>query len=449
MITRLRKGLALFLALCLMLGCLAGCDTDPVSQTTGQSDIPGETKDYAGELKLNMDSATKKLEVTVKTYVDGDTVHFHVPESVMPGGVLKGRFLAINTPESTGKIEEYGKAASKFTREKLEKATSIIIESDNDSWNADSTGGRFLVWVWYKTADMQDYRNLNIEILQNGLAIASNSGNNIYGDVALAAIAQARAQKLNVHSGQPDPDFFYGEAVELDLKELRANVAQYNGQKVAFNGIISADHSNTVYVETYDSETDMYYGISVYYGFNLNAFGLEVLKVGNEARIVGTVQYYEAGGTWQISGLSYSPMHPDDPNNIKVISQGHEPAYRLTDPATFVNGSVQIPGETDVITVPYAKLAMSTSVEMRDLLVTDIYTTTDPESSSQGAMTLTCKAGDVTVYVRTDVLVDESGKIVTAEAYQGKTIHVKGIVDLFDGTYQIKVFSAKDIQVKE
>lgn len=436
----------LLIVLCLCVA-LVGCEKPSQPETT-----PSETvinvQDFAGSLKLNMDSSTKKQEVTVKNYVDGDTVHFHVPESVMAGGVLKARFLAINTPESTGKIEEYGKAASRFTREKLSAATSIIIESDNDKWNADSTGGRYLVWVWYKTADMTDYRNLNIEILQNGLAIASNSSNNIYGDVAMAAISQARAQKLNIYSGEKDPDFYYGSAVELDLKELRLHTEQYSGQKVAFNGIVSSDHSNTVYVESYDSETDMYYGISVYYGFNLNAFGLEVLKVGNEVRIVGTVQYYETGGTWQISGLSYSPMDPENPNNIQVISQGHSGAFRLTEADTFVRGTVDIVTDEGTSSLPYAQLAMSTSIQMQDLLVTDVYTTTDPESSSQGAMTLTCKAGDVTVTVRTDVLKASDGSIVTADAYLGKTIDVKGIVDYFDGAYQIKVFSEKNIQVK-
>ena len=34
------------------------------------------------------------------------------------------------------------------------------------------------------------------------------------------------------------------------------------------------------------------------------------------------------------------------------------------------------------------------------------------------------------------------------DAYEGKTIDVKGIVDYFSGDYQIKVFSASDIIVK-
>ena len=93
---------------------------------------------------------------TVKTFVDGDTTHFNMPENSISGNVLKARYLAINTPESTGQIEEWGKKASNFTKSKLSSATSIIIESDNDKWNLDSTGSRYLVWVWYKTSESSD-----------------------------------------------------------------------------------------------------------------------------------------------------------------------------------------------------------------------------------------------------------------------------------------------------
>jgi micrococcal nuclease len=439
------KRIAFLLALCLMLGSLAACG-DPQA-TTGATDPALKVVDYAAQLKLNMNTSTLKQEVTVKGFVDGDTVHFHVPTSVMADGVLKARFLAINTPESTGKIEEYGKAASRFTREKLEQAVSIILESDSDVWNVDSTGGRYLVWVWYKTADMDDYRNLNIEILQNGLAIASNSGGNIYGDIAMAAIAQAKAQKLNVHSGQRDPDFFYGEAVELDLKELRTNVSNYNGMKVAFNGIVTINSNNSVYVEAYDAETGLYYGMSVYYGYGLNGEGMQILNVGNEVRIVGTVQYYEAGGTWQVSGLTYRAMKPDDPNNIQKLSDGHKAAYVLTDPARFVSGTVDVVVDETVVIRPYAEMVMSTSIRMENLVVKSVYTTMDEESSSYGAMTLTCELNGVTVEIRTVVLLDANGNLITEDAYLGKTIDVNGIVDYYDGGYQIKVFSPNSITV--
>ncbi|MBQ9122513.1 MAG: thermonuclease family protein [Lachnospiraceae bacterium] len=442
----------------LIFGCfiLTGCGKQDLP-TTPETDIESvepskdveiEIVDHAGSVKLNMNSSTIKQEVTVKTFVDGDTTHFNVPESVMPDGIFKARYLAINNPESTGKIEEYGKAASNFTKEKLSAATSIIIESETGSWDPDSTGGRYLVWVWYKTEDMTEYRNLNIEILQNGLALANSAGRNQYGDTCQAAIAQAKYQKLNLYSGQKDPDFYYGEAVELTLKELRANIENYKDMKVAFSGIISANSGTQgIYVEDYDPETDMYYGIYIYYGHNLSGTGLDILTVGNEVRIVGSVQYYEGGDSWQVSDLTYRMMKPDDPNNIQKLSEGHSASFKLTDAQTFVSSVVTVQLEETEVTLPYAQMALGTSVEMKGLRVVDVYTTENPDSSSDGAMTLTCERDCVVVTVRTIVLLDEEGKRITADAYEGKIIDVKGIVDSFDGEYQIKVFSAKNITI--
>lgn len=448
------KKISLLIITVLTAALLGGCkgttpetDANPTGVTNPAEQGKDEVVDYAASVKLDMSSETVKQEVTVKTYVDGDTTHFHVPESVNETGVLKARYLAINTPESTGKIEEYGKKASNFTREKLSAAVSIIIESDNGTWNLDSTGGRNLVWVWYKTSDTEDYRNLNIEILQNGLAIASSSANNRYGETCMAAIAQAKAQKLNIYSGQKDPDFYYGEAIELTLKELRTNIEKYNGVKVAFTGIITMNNNNGVYIEDYDEETDMYYGISIYYGFGLPGEGLDVLSVGNESRIVGTVQYYEVGGTYQIAGLTYRQMKPDDPENIQKISSGHKPSYTLTDAETFISKRT-LETEEGEATFDYAALALGTSLEMKNLKVTNVYTTENEDSSSFGAMTLECEADGISVTVRTVPLLDGNGGLITEEAYLGKTIDVKGIVDCFDGVYQIKVFSADSIIIQ-
>lgn len=459
---RLNRILSALALLCLILTCFTACGEagqgtvePPARETPAGTASPAPTEsasaepvDYVSTLKLDLSSETVKQEVTVKTYVDGDTTHFLVPESVMKSGVLKARYLAVNTPECTGKIEEYGKKAAEFTREKLSSATSILIESDDGSWNADSTGGRYLVWVWYRTGETEDYRNLNLELLQNGLAIASSSANNRYGETMMAAIAQAKAQKLNIYSGQKDPDFYYGEAIELTLKELRTNIDAYNGKKVAFSGVITMNSSNSVYVEDYDPESNRYYGMSVYYGYNLSGEGLNVLSVGNLARIVGTVQYYEAGGTWQVSDLSYRLMKPDDPGNIQKLGEGYSAAFVLTDADTFINGKTELELADGAKVFDYAGLAMGTSIEMKDLWVVRAYSTTDEDSSSYGALTLLCQSGDVVVQVRTAVLFDENNERITEEAYQGKVIDVKGIVDYFNGTYQIKVFTAKDIIMK-
>lgn len=458
-----------------VLSCLSACDfvgsnnettaseeqSSVLENTDGSTESGSETEqedqnvhvDYADSVKLDMNSETLKQEVTVKSFIDGDTTHFHVPTSLLSTGVIKVRYLAINTPESTGKIEEWGKAASAFTKEKLSQATSIIIESDDSNLNADSTGDRYLFWVWYKTADSDEYRNLNIEILQNGLAIASNSANNRYGKTCMAAINQAKTEKLCVYSGQQDPDFYYGEAQVITLKELRCNIEKYEGVSVAFTGVITMNCNNAVYVESYDEETDMWYGMYVYYGFGLSGAGLEVLKVGNESRIVGTVQYYETGNTYQVSGLTYRTMKPDDPSNIKKLSDGHKPVYLPTTADRYANGKVDVSFTDDeenvtTKTYDYAALAIYSSIKMDGLYVKSIYTTTNPSSDDFGAMTLTCEVDGVTVQVRTTVFRDANGELITEDYYKGKTIDVQGIIEYYDGSYQIKVFTPKDIIIK-
>ena len=408
--------------------------------------------DYVSQLKLDMTSNSLKQEVTIKNLVDGDTVHFYVPSSVNATGVLKARFLAINTPESTGKIEDYGYTASRFTKETLKKAHSIIIESDDDKWNADSTGDRYLVWVWYKPTADSEYRNLNIEILQNGLAIASNTAQNRYGETAMAALTQAQAEKLYVHSGVADPEVYKDAPIQLTLKQLRTHIEDYANKKVAFEAVVAANSNNTAYVEEYDEETGLYFGMTVYYGFNLSGTGLEILEVGNRVKIVGMVQFYDTAGSWQIADVQYREMKPNDPSNLQLISEGNEASYSKVDPATFASGKVAIVEETEdnVTTAEYsvAECMLSATISMDNLFIKSIHTTTDPSSSSVGAMTFTCQAEDGTIIsVRTEVIYGADGEKLTAADFEGKTISVKGIVDCYSGTYQIRVFLAEDIIV--
>lgn len=451
----INKILLLLLVLCMTVCCVVACDKNTgdgtETETNGNStaELP-EWVDYAAQLKLNMNSPTAKVEIPasdIKQYIDGDTTHFYVPTNVSKNGILKARYLAVNTPESTGTIEEWGKKASNFTEEKLKSAVSIVIESDTATWNYDSTGDRLLVWIWYKTSADGEYINLNLQLLQEGLAIASNSANNIYGEYCMNAISQAQAYKLYVYSGQPDPDFYYGEAQELTIKELRVNAAKYAGTRVAFEGIVVKNSgSNGVYVEAYDEETGMYNGIYVYYGFSFNQ--LSVIKPGNKVRIVGSMQFYKAGGTYQIADLKYDMMDSKNPNNVQKLGEGFEASYQNVSPETFATGKVSITviddGEELVKEVPYAEMALSASISMKGLKVDSIYTTSNG-GDSDGAMTLTCSADGYKISVRTTVLTDENGDLVTEDYFIGKTIDVKGTVDYFNGGYQIEVTSLSDI----
>ncbi len=449
---------ALLLVLCTLTACFAACNKGGEGTgTTGGTQAPElpEWVDYVSQVKLDMNSATKKVELAapsgIKQFIDGDTTHFNVPTDVSKNGILKARYLAVNTPESTGQIEEWGKKASNFTKEKLQSAVSIVIESDTATWNYDSTGDRLLVWVWYKTSADGEYINLNLQILQEGLAIASNSANNIYGSYCMNAIDQAKAYKLYVYSGEQDPDYYYGEAIELTIRELRANPEKYVGKTVAFEGVVSKNSGdNGIYVETVDEETQMLNGIYVYYGFNLTGGGLNVIKPGNKVRIVGSMQFYEAGGTYQISDLHYDMMDPKNPNNIQKLGEGFSGAYPEVAPAEFAAGKVTITvveGEEEkTVDVPYAQMAMSTTISMSGLKVDSIYTTNNG-GDNDGAMTLTCSADGHKITVRTAILKDANGNVVTKDYFAGKTISVKGTVDYFSGDYQIKVTSLGDIVI--
>ena len=435
----------MLLLLCVVIGSFASCNLfakDEAEEGGNTTPPAAEHVDYVSQVKLDMSSNTNKLNVTLKSHIDGDTTHFHVPTSVDVTGVMKARYLAVNTPESTGKIEEWGKAASAFTKEKLTTAYSIIVESDDDSWNYDGNG-RFLVWVWYQPEEGAEYRNLNLEILQNGLAVGSKAGGTRYGDACVAAIAQATLEKLYVFSNDKDPQFPYGEAISVTLKELRTNIKEYDGAKVAFEGVITYNSDWTAYIEEYDPETDMYYGIQLFYGYNSNL--IEPLAQGNRVRVVGTVgEHY---GTYQIASLSYNRMKPNDPANTSVISKGNDLSFKEITPELF-NSTVKVTVGEDEVEFKYSALAVSTAVSMKNLKVVDTYTT-----PSNGEMTLTCQVDGKTISVRTELLKDEDGRVVTEEYFYGKTIDVKGIVDYYDannsgnGVYQIRLYSLNDVVV--
>lgn len=434
----------------------AGATSNEVAHASAQETEKAEFIDYASQAVLDLDAETQTVEVTVHTCIDGDTTHFNADS--FPNGILKARYAAVNTPESTGKIEEWGKKASRYTKERLTNATSIIIESDTDHWETDSTGERYLSWVWYKSSDDDVYHNLNLELLQEGLGLGTSAITSRYGTLAMQAITQADALDLHVYSDEQDPDFFYGDSLEIDLKELRLNIEYYEGKRVAFEGVVAYYNNQGVYVEDYDEETEMYYGIYVYYGFFLDTYAATtVLANGNKVRISGVVG--EFNGTYQVSDLTYNDFLPGA-DDIQMLEKGHSAANVETSGEKFTStvsvtadfttededGNVTTTTETKQI--KYAELALNSSIAMNGLKVTDAYTT-DNGGNNDGAITLTCKTTDNrTVKVRTIVLKNHAtGEIATEDMFIDKTIDVVGVIDYFNGSYQIKILSIGAIKV--
>jgi len=491
MMNRLSKLLIILVVLAMLAGCFTACgvvdslfnkDGEDVTDTdggknegdgSGDGEVEIEFVDYASQVKFNPNSGRKWAKVKVKSYIDGDTTHFETIDGTQIGELdyVKARYLSINTPESTGVIEPWGKKASNFTKEHLKQATEIIIESDSDKWDLDSTGGRYLLWIWYKTAEDTDYRNLNLEILQEGLAYGSNVSSNVYGQIAFKILSQSKNLKLHVfNKNVKDPDFYYGkDAVNTTLKELKASiiwdaekdryVSEYEGLLVKFEAVVAvADtDASTFYVEEYDEDTGVYYGMQIFTYSSIK----EIFVVGNRVSVVGTLQYYENGNTYQISNLEFDTLDPNWVGGCRIISTGHSSSYLETDVSTLLNGTVELELKktgTDENGDPteeyykkeykYAELAHYTSVAVKNLTVTSIYTTEKGES--KGALTITCRdENGNTIAVRTNELFYQPGggyiPVTEADFPIGTTISVRGIVDYFNGKYQVKVFKLSDI----
>ena len=474
----MKKKLLSFLLLAVVaIGSFAACGNPGNNSSNDSSSIvesssPAESSsaapeiefvDYVSNLKLDMSTESIKKEVTVKTYIDGDTTHFYpkdstsgFPLTVQENGFLKARYAAINTPESTGTIEKWGKKASDFTKKQLKSAEnggSIILETEGSEWEADSTKERFLVWVWYKPAGATEYRNLNLEILQEGLAVGSKAGTSRYGALCTKAISQAKALSLHVYSKEKDPDFFEGQVPEIDLKTLRTNIDSYVGMRVAFEGTVTTYSDWNIYIEDYDDATQMYYCITAFYGYNgaLHSH----LAPGNRVRIVGNLTFSENFG-YQISNLKYDEFEPDSPENVQNLGGGHEPANQEVTIEQFFS---KVAVETEVLNpdteeielatkeFTYAELAYSTSVCMKNLKVIRAYTT-NHGGNNDGAISLTCQSqsGGKTVTIRVAAIKGADGNMVFDQSeFLGKTIDATGIVDAYDGEYQIKVFLPENI----
>ena len=99
-----------------------------------------------------------------------------------------------------------------------------------------------------------------------------------------------------------------------------------------------------------------------------------------------------------------------------------------------------------VYTYKYGELALNASISMENLKVERVYTTNNG-GSNDGAISLTCSSGGKTITVRTALLKDENGNIVTEDYFVGKTINVKGVIDEYNGEYQIKVFALGNITI--
>ena len=119
---------------------------------------------------------------------------------IINGKEYSTRFLAIDTPESTTKVEEYGKEASEYTCNMLTEAAKIEIEYDSNSDKLDKYN-RHLVWVFV------DGNLLQKKIIENGLAeVAYLYGNYKYTSDLKKAQEIAKEKEVGMWSNSVSDD---------------------------------------------------------------------------------------------------------------------------------------------------------------------------------------------------------------------------------------------------
>lgn len=248
----MKKNKLLSLLLFVVLGILlVGCvkDNPPIGDKDKiytDDEIPTPLTD---SFKLNRDYEGKDFiedgigRVTFVSAIDGDTTIFRT----LNGQVITVRYLGIDTPESTYKVEPWGFAAARFVKRVMENARDndipIVLQADEvDTQRIDSTGKRYLAWVWVGD------RLLNLELVELCYT-ATKAAGTMYAQKMIEASVAAEAFGTRIWNRTlKDPEYDYSAVGQsMTIKEIND---QYNttyavaneldkGKKVRIQGIVT------------------------------------------------------------------------------------------------------------------------------------------------------------------------------------------------------------------
>ncbi|MCI5452567.1 thermonuclease family protein [bacterium] len=303
---------------------------DFVSKTKMKEDYKGKTflKDGIGQVDL-----VRKI--------DGDTAHFY-PHGEKTN-LIKCRYNCIDTPESTGMLEPWGSGASNFNGDMLAAAKTIVLTTDSTDQGdkgsvpvLDSTGGRYLTYIWVsekENADYQDLKLVNLALVQEGWSKMKGATGKDYASAFLNANQQAMDLEMHVWSPNPDPDFNYGAAQECTLKnivegtDVKGETFDWVGAKATFVATVAATGPDTGACYLNEDIDGKRYGIYVFTQYKVMA---PLARVGNKIRISGTVARFgavedgettEDEGTLQLVDAHYSAAYHEE-GDIEVLEKG-------------------------------------------------------------------------------------------------------------------------------
>ena len=460
---KLFKSIVLAFATLLVVSCSKG---------GGGSDEPIDYSENSA-VRLSLDYAGHDFfsdgiaQVTLKTPIDGDTAHFYTSNNK----IIKSRFWGVDTPESTGRIEEYGAEASLFTKTKLKEAKTngtIVVStarSDYGEPSADSTGERYVSLIWIsldkKNAPFKELRLLNLLIVQEGLSYVKNiSDIPEYGDIFIAAESQAKKLKLNLWSGKPAEMFNYGDYQTtslLDIKhEIEKNIeakikgetdVEYtlNGAKVRVVGTVSGFSDGTMYIQNfytveeggngnvtnpYTKEKGEYAGINIFCG--MSSVPGKYRTPGTYIEICGNVVVSDVFG-YQLTGAEghfpiVESLAEDDDCKIIISAENNTEEYQLFTFEYSANDLDNHIKSTDV-EVKYESFYCSTKL-------TEAVECTKFYKSNAGEITLTFGSHKFQAYLTTTYRGNPKNTSQywnEEEKFVGKSFYISGVFAAYTG----------------
>ena len=406
-----------------------------------------------GSVKLGLDYKNHEFftdgieQVTLLTPIDGDTAHFKTGN----GTTLKARFYGIDTPESTGKVQEWGVPASNFTKKKLQNADkngTIVISSPQAEYgkpDPDSTGSRYVSLVWIneekKNASLDELYLLNLWIVQEGLSMKKNvSDIKDYEASFDSAEAQAKVYKKNMWSGEKDELFNYDTGyLDVSLLDIKREVEKsiidqsyknpYDNMKVRFTGVVSSYSDGTLYVQEFYPKDDdhpeegEWAGINIFCG--MSEIPTKFTTPNTYLQVYGLCKDSETFG-FQIT---------DTQGKWKAYAAGEEDCKVLLKASENID-------EHSLYTFHYTIAELNQAVKDNNceslfcsVSVTGSLTCTSCYVSDDRALTLNFKESDFGVYIPYAYHGDQTDattKVIrwdTEEQFLGKKFHIT------DGTY--------------
>jgi endonuclease YncB( thermonuclease family) len=430
------------------------------------SSAPKEEIDYAhnGSVTLPLDYQGKDFykdgigEVTLVTPIDGDTAHFSPVIKTTSSETIKSRFWGIDTPESTGQIQEWGKSASNFTKEKLKAASAngtIVVSSPFTEYKApeyDSTGTRFVSLIWIntekKSAPMAELTLLNLWIVQDGFSWVKNVADMpAFSDTFYAAEAQAKDFKLHLFSGEKEPGFNYGDFQNVSLLELKnellltmadnTHVNKYDGAKVTVTGTVAGYAGNILYIESYfDSSTGStkeggeYAGINIFTG--MTTIPSKFSTVNTYIQVSGFAENSENFG-FQITGATFPRSSTGTAGEAEVLISAKDNTEEYSLKYFEYRADAAVEGTETVLTKGNND-ALFCATKIKG----NLYCTGGYDSSDKGEHTLYLSYNDAngarmffTVYIPFVYKPDATNPLLTYdtfESFKGHTYTLQGIL---------------------